>query len=219
MRAVRNLDSSLVMLRGPHLGGRSGFPISARQLLFLMWMSIGVAPLLLQARSYVRYVTPHKISKSLLPLEADVHETADLLDNCPVEGLFVAGIWWNVTPLYYFQAQDGKLCHFVVPQYNIHGNYFLGNKPTNASSTTPSSCANASYPFKHYFYHGSIGYFAFYEEARGTYCTIDRTAYVLVGGLGTYDSNGAQLAYDRGGATYRVNATAKDAIACVKDFA
>ncbi|EGZ23774.1 hypothetical protein PHYSODRAFT_483198 [Phytophthora sojae] len=193
----------MVLRRGPHLGERSGFAISARRLLLLMWMSIGVAPLLLQARSYVRFVTPHKISKSLLPPETDVHDKTNLLDHCPVDGLFVAGIWWNVTPLYYFQVEDGKLCHFVVPQYNIHGNYFLGNKATNASSTTPSSCANESYAFKHYFYHGSIGYFAFYEEARGTYCAIDKTAYVLVGGLGTHDCNGAQLAHDRGSTEYR----------------
>ncbi|KAF1792897.1 hypothetical protein GQ600_6429 [Phytophthora cactorum] len=89
------------------------------------------------------------------------------------------------------------------PQYNIHGNYFLGFNATNASSTTPSSCTEQSFPFSHYFYHGSIGYFAFYEEARGTYCANDKTAYVLVGGLGTYDSNGVWLAYDRGSTEYR----------------
>ncbi|GMF27761.1 unnamed protein product [Phytophthora lilii] len=105
--------------------------------------------------------------------------------------------------MYYFPADEGNLCHFTVPQFNIHGNYFLGKDVTNASATTPSSCADKSYPFSHYFYHGSIGYFAFYEEAKGTYCADDKTAYILVGGLGTYDSNGAQLAHDRGSTEYR----------------
>ncbi|OWZ24779.1 hypothetical protein PHMEG_000139 [Phytophthora megakarya] len=190
-----------MILSGPHLNEQGGF--SARRLLFFMWMSLGVAPLLLQARSYVRFVTPHKISRSLLPPETDVHETTDLLKHCPVEGLFIAGIWWNVVPVFYYPHDSGQLCHFVVPQYNIHGNYRLGDEVTNASATTPSSCTNNSYPFSHYFYHGSIGYFAFYEEAKGTYCANDKTAYVLVGGLGTYDSNGAPLDHDRGSTEYR----------------
>jgi len=191
------------VLSGPHLGRRGSFSISARSLLFLVWVGIGVAPLLLQGRSYLRFVSPHKISRSVFRSEAGEPETAELSANCPVDGLFIAGIWWNVWPLYYFHADNGKLCHFVVPQYNIHGNYYLGNNRTTASSATPTSCADDSFPFQHYFYHGSIGYFAFYEEARGTYCAVDKTAYVLVAGLGTYDSNGASLAKDQGSTEYR----------------
>ncbi|KAL3667993.1 hypothetical protein V7S43_006867 [Phytophthora oleae] len=202
MKKVRSLDSSLV-IGGPQLGARSGIPISAQRLLFLVWMSIGVTPLVLQARSYIRFVTPHKISRSLLPPDTDVHNNSDLMHHCPVEGLFIAGIWWNVVPAQYYPADNGLLCHFTVPQYNIHGNYYLGNNTTNASSTTPPSCADESVPFSHYFYHGSIGYFAFYEEAKGTYCVNDRTAYVLVEGLGTYDSNGPSLTYDQGSTEYR----------------
>ncbi|KAF1783651.1 hypothetical protein GQ600_9191 [Phytophthora cactorum] len=72
-----------------------------------------------------------------------------------------------------------------------------------AIMTTPTSCANESYAFEHYFYHGSIGYFAFYEEAAGTYCKRDKTAYVRVRGLGTFDSNFSALASDRGDYSYR----------------
>ncbi|KAG7388704.1 hypothetical protein PHYPSEUDO_011897 [Phytophthora pseudosyringae] len=199
---MRSLDSSLV-LSGPQLGARGGIRISAQRLLLLVWMSIGVTPLALQARSYVRFVTPHKISRSLLAPDTDVHETTGLLEHCPVDGLFIAGIWWNVVPAHYYHVENGKLCHFTIPQYNIHGNYLLGNNVTVALSTMPSSCTEESFPFSHYFYHGSISYFAFYEEAKGTYCSSDKTAYVLVEGLGTYDSNGASLAYDRGSTEYR----------------
>ncbi|ETI49754.1 hypothetical protein F443_06530 [Phytophthora nicotianae P1569] len=106
MGRVRSLDSSLVV-SGPQLSERGVISISTRRLLFLVWMSIGVAPLLLQARSYLRFLTPHKISRSLLPPDMDVKNTTDLLKHCPVEGLFIAGIWWNVVPAHYYPAEDG----------------------------------------------------------------------------------------------------------------
>ncbi|KAG6969320.1 hypothetical protein JG687_00003288, partial [Phytophthora cactorum] len=84
MGKVRSLDSSLV-LSGPQLAARGRISLSTQRLLFLVWMSIGVAPLLLQARSYVRFVTPHKISRSLLPPDTDVQDTTDLFEHCPVE--------------------------------------------------------------------------------------------------------------------------------------
>eukprot|EP00644_Phytophthora_capsici_P004319 jgi/Phyca11/109695/e_gw1.17.216.1 len=202
MKKVGSLDSSRA-IGGPQLGTRSGIPTSTQRLLFFVWISIGLTPLVLQARSYIRFVTPHKISRGLLPPDTDAQENSDLLQHCPVEGLFIAGIWWNVVPAHYYPAENGLLCHFTVPQYNIHGNYYLGSKTTKASITTPPSCANKSFPFSHYFYHGSIGYFGFYEEAKGTYCENDRTAYVLVEGLGTYDSNGPALTYDQGSTEYR----------------
>ncbi|KAF1784312.1 hypothetical protein GQ600_10363 [Phytophthora cactorum] len=95
MGKVRSLDSSLV-LSGPQLAARGRISLSTQRLLFLVWMSIGVAPLLLQARSYVRFVTPHKISRSLLPPDTDVQDTTDLFEHCPVEGLGTYdsnGVW------------------------------------------------------------------------------------------------------------------------------
>ncbi|KAE9282051.1 hypothetical protein PF008_g27734 [Phytophthora fragariae] len=54
-----------------------------------------------------------------------------------------------------------------------------------------------------YFYHGSFGYFSFYEEQIGTYCAKDKTAYVVSKGLGTYDLSGPDLAEDTGSTDYR----------------
>ncbi|RLN87080.1 hypothetical protein BBJ28_00017927 [Nothophytophthora sp. Chile5] len=188
---------------GPSTVRRGGTLRSAKHLLLAVWISVGLAPLLLQARSFVRFVTPHKISRSLLPPIAEGQETADLRERCPVEGLLIAGVWWNVLPTHYFPSQNDRLCHFIVPQYNIHGIYVVGNERTKPSASTPASCAGESFPFQHYFYHGSIGYYAFYEEAVGTYCVHDKTAYVFVGGLGTFDINGATLTNDRGSTEYR----------------
>ncbi|RLN90574.1 hypothetical protein BBJ28_00025801 [Nothophytophthora sp. Chile5] len=172
-------------------------------MLLTLWMAVGIVPLLLQTRSFLKFATPHKISEALMvPSDAAI-ETAKLEEVCPVEGLLVAGAWWNVGITHYYPVEHGRICHFVVPQYNIHGAYLLGEERTAPSSTTPASCSEESYPFQHYFYHGSIGYYAFYEEAEGTYCANDQTAYVRVRGLGTYDSNGASLAKDTGDAGYR----------------
>ncbi|RLN47829.1 hypothetical protein BBJ28_00001745 [Nothophytophthora sp. Chile5] len=177
--------------------------LTAKRLLLAVWLSVGLVPLLLQARSFTKFVTPHKISSELVvPAGTTIHK-ADMEALCPVEGLLVAGAWWNVGITHYYPVDHGRICHFVVPQYNIHGAYLLGEERTAPSSTTPASCSGESYPFQHYFYHGSIGYYAFYEEAEGTYCANDKTAYVLVRGLGTYDSNGAPLANDTGDTTYR----------------
>ncbi|GMF17180.1 unnamed protein product [Phytophthora lilii] len=148
-----------------------------------VWMCVGLVPLLLQARSYIKFMTPHKITQDLIPPIEFQAETADREEHCPVEGLMVAGAWWNIEVTHYYTAPEGKLCHFVVPQYNIHGAYLLETVRVAPSSTTPASCSGESYPFQHYFYHGSIGYYAFYEEASGTYCSIDQTAYVEVNGL------------------------------------
>ncbi|EGZ09630.1 hypothetical protein PHYSODRAFT_522232, partial [Phytophthora sojae] len=158
---------------------------------------------LLQARSYIKFMTPHKITQDLVVPDNTPSETTNLNVFCPVKGLLVAGAWWNVAATHYYTIPDSKLCHFVVPQYNIHGSYLLGTEKVTPSPTTPASCSNESFAFHHYFYHGSIGFYAFYEEASGTYCSIDQTAYVKVHGLGTYDSNGAHLAKDTGHTTYR----------------
>ncbi|GMF27778.1 unnamed protein product [Phytophthora lilii] len=175
----------------------------AKRVLLGVWMCVGLVPLLLQARSYIKFVTPHKITQDLVVPSGTAIETVNREELCPVEGLMVAGAWWNVGITHYYTVPGGRICHFVVAQYNIHGAYHLGTERTAPSSTTPASCSGESYEFNHYFYHGSIGYYGFYEEASGTYCANDQTAYVRVNGLGTYDSNGASLADDTGDITYR----------------
>ncbi|KAG7388692.1 hypothetical protein PHYPSEUDO_011885 [Phytophthora pseudosyringae] len=193
----------------------SGFPVNvdktdeeaalfpATRILLGVWMCVGLVPLLLQARSYIKFVTPHKLTQDLVVPVGTEAEAANLKEVCPVEGLMVAGAWWNVGVTHSYTVPHGRICHFVVPQYNIHGAYQLGTERVPPSHTTPASCSDESYEFQHYFYHGSIGFYAFYEEASGTYCANDQTAYVQVNGLGTYDSNGASLANDTGDTTYR----------------
>ncbi|KAE9009557.1 hypothetical protein PR001_g16410, partial [Phytophthora rubi] len=148
---------------------------TAKRLLLCVWMFVGVVPLILQARSYAKFMAPHKITQDLVVPDGTAIETINLHEVCPVKGLM----------------------------YNIHGTYLLEAEKVAPSPTTPSSCSNESFAFHHYFYHGSIGYYAFYEEASGTYCSIDETAYVEVNGLGTYDTNGSHLAKDTGDTTYR----------------
>lgn len=123
-------------------------------------------------------------------------ETANLTELCFAHGLQMAQVWWNI-------VDQGQLCHYVVPQYNVHGNFLIGNTKVLPFHTTPSNCANDSYPVELYFYHGSIGFYSFDEEVTGTYCAVDYTVYGLVGGLGTYDMNGSHLAQDSGSDDYR----------------
>ncbi|ETK80813.1 hypothetical protein L915_13595 [Phytophthora nicotianae] len=175
----------------------------AQRYLTAAWFCVGMMPLLLQIRSYLKFMTPHKITEILVGPSSVDGETARLSELCPVKELYIAQVRWNIEAGYYHEIEYGRLCHFVVPQYNIHGNYLLGPAKTDPSSTTPTSCADDSYPLEYYFYHGSIGYFAFYEEAKGTYCDKDKTAYVRVRGLGTYDINGPSLIHDTGDDSYR----------------
>ncbi|EGZ09343.1 hypothetical protein PHYSODRAFT_524057 [Phytophthora sojae] len=131
-------------------------------------------------------------------------ETANLTEVCPVTAFVLAGVWWNVEATHYYKAEQGVVCHAVVPQYNLHGNYFIGSSKTTPYRTTPSSCDNDSYPFEQYLYHGSVGYYSFYEGEVGTYCTTSKTAYIVVEVLGSYDINGEFLAKDTGSTSTRI---------------
>ncbi|KAG7388705.1 hypothetical protein PHYPSEUDO_011898 [Phytophthora pseudosyringae] len=164
---------------------------------------MGVLPMTLQIRSYAKFVTPHKISARLVDPDEGIKEATDIWEFCPVKEWYAAGVYWNLMPTHYFQREDGFLCHYVIPQYNVHGNYFVGNQPTQPFLTSPADCADDSYPFQHFFYHGSIGFYSLYGEVKGTYCPRRGIAYVLVGGLGTFDINGPPLASDGGGFGYR----------------
>ncbi|KAE8908406.1 hypothetical protein PF003_g7912 [Phytophthora fragariae] len=92
-----------------------------------------------------------------------------------------------------------------MPQFNLHGNYFIGSSKVSPYNTTPSSCADDSLAFEQYLYHGSIGYYSYYEGEVGTYCTKDNTAYITVEVMGTYDINGAPLAADTGSTKTRIS--------------
>ncbi|KAJ8577590.1 hypothetical protein ON010_g1616 [Phytophthora cinnamomi] len=158
---------------------------------------------MLQIRGYTKFVTPHKISLHLVTPNDGVLQTTNLLQQCPVNELYMAGAWWNISPTHYYRVDNGVLCHYVMPQYNVHGSYFLGFNKVTPFRTTPTNCADDSYPFESYFYHGSIGYYSFYIEGEGTFCALDNTAYDVVKAVGTYDINGARLANDKGDAFYR----------------
>ncbi|KAG6973088.1 hypothetical protein JG687_00001118 [Phytophthora cactorum] len=154
-------------------------------------------------RSFLKFVTPHKLTKSLIVPSGSPEETRNLVEICPVRALILSGVWWNVEPTHYYLVGSKRICHFVAPQYNTHGNYLIGATKVEPYDTTPTNCADDSYAFDQYFYHGSIGYYSFYEEQTGTYCAKDNTVYIFGNGLGSFDINGSFLAEDTGSGGYR----------------
>ncbi|KUF83986.1 hypothetical protein AM587_10002818 [Phytophthora nicotianae] len=132
-------------------------------------------------------------------------ETSNITKVCPVEAFVLAGVWWNFEPTHYYLTDNGTICHAVVPQYNTHGNYFIGSSKVAPHHTSPSSCENDSFPFDVYFYHASIGFYSFYEGETGTYCANDKLSYIQVDVLGSYDINGSFLAEDTGSTKSRVS--------------
>ncbi|KAL3667991.1 hypothetical protein V7S43_006865 [Phytophthora oleae] len=184
-------------------GKLEGPKISATRMFVLLWIVVGLGPLFLQIKGFVQFVTPHKISQELITPVSGVEDTTDLHKMCPVNELFMAGAYWNVAPTHYYYVKDGVLCHYLMPQYNLHGNYFLGNTTVEPYRTTPASFKQHSYRFANYFYHGSIGYYSFYAEGEGTFCALDNIAYDIMKGVGTLDINGASLAHDKGRIGYQ----------------
>ncbi|KAG6958208.1 hypothetical protein JG687_00009537 [Phytophthora cactorum] len=126
-----------------------------------------------------------------------------MTELCPAVGLQMSQVWWNIETTHNYHTHQGRLCHMVVPQYNSHGNFLIGTAKVEPFISTPESCTNASFPVELFLYHGSIGYYSFYDELVGTYCAQDNTAYTHVAGLGTYDVNGEALARDPGSDLYR----------------
>ncbi|KAJ8569128.1 hypothetical protein ON010_g6131 [Phytophthora cinnamomi] len=177
--------------------------LTAQHKLLLVWLFAGVVPFALQMRSYLKFVTPHKITQSLIVPAGAAKETANLRELCPVQALILSGVWWNVQSTHYYLVGGKRICHFVAPQYNTHGNYLIGASKIVPYATTPTSCAKDSYTFDQYFYHGSIGYYSFYEEQSGTYCAKDNTVYIRGNGLGSFDINGSLLPNDTGSEGYR----------------
>ncbi|KAG3118171.1 hypothetical protein PI124_g3561 [Phytophthora idaei] len=160
--------------------------MTAQRTLLLAWVVAGVIPFILQLRSYLKFAPPHKITQNLVVPYGLEKETESLGDVCPVEGMLLAGSWFNIEPTHYFTTDQGRLCHFVIPQYNVHGTFLIGNKSIEPYYTTPTSCMNSSLEYSQYFYHGGIGYISFYEEQTGSYCQNDHTAYIVGQGLGTW---------------------------------
>ncbi|GMF47381.1 unnamed protein product [Phytophthora fragariaefolia] len=177
--------------------------MTAQHKLMLVWIIAGMIPYTLQFRSFLKFATPHKISQNLIVPSGLEKETVNLKDACPVDGMLLSGSWFNIDPTHYFSTQNGQLCHFVVPQYNVHGTFLIQKVTAEPYYTTPSSCINDSFTYDQYFYHGSIGFYAFYEEQVGSYCKKDNTAYIVGQGLGTFDINGTRLANDTGKSNYR----------------
>lgn len=189
----------------------------ARWRLVLAWACVVLAPWILQGRSFVKLALPHSIPANLVVSSPKfAAATEDIGVHCPVRGLNIAYAWWNVWPTQYAVVDEedqggfGYVCHFVVQQYNIHGAYRIG---TNTSSNSTSSGSKASQTgdqllnpcqgtsetplsISYYFYHGSIGYYAFFEQGSGVYCSSDSTAHVVALSLGSADLNGNTLAHD-----------------------
>lgn len=72
-----------------------------------------------------------------------------------------------------------------------------------SSIAIPDECQNSSRPLpsmSYYFYHGSIGYYSFFEHGDGAFCSADAAGYVPVPhALGSADLNGNALARDNCG--------------------
>ncbi|KAG2829828.1 hypothetical protein PC112_g7933 [Phytophthora cactorum] len=170
----------------------SGAALSAQQTLLTAWFIVGIIPLILQTRSFLKFVMPHKITETLVVPSDAVKETTNMTELCPALGLQMAQVWWNLETTHYFNLKHGRLCHLVSPQYNCHGRYVIGSERTNAYHTAPSSCANDSFPVDMFFYHGSIGFYSFYEEHK----TPEATIIVLHTGDMDEDVTKCKKAYD-----------------------
>ncbi|KAK1942137.1 hypothetical protein P3T76_006459 [Phytophthora citrophthora] len=178
---------------------------TVQRILLTVWLIQGVLPLALQFRSYVNFVKPHRIPQKLVVSPDLPKETQNLHEKCPVESLVLAGVWWNHDPTHYYSVGNTTVCHIVVPQYNTHGNYVIGNEKMPPFHTAPLNCANDSFLFDIYLYHASVGFYSFYEEEVGTYCAKNRMSYIAVEALGAYDINGVYLAEDTGSTEPRMS--------------
>lgn len=172
--------------------------LTAERKLVAVWLVLGVLPLVLQIRSYAQFVKPHMLPEALVVPPDQEKKTANLTQVCPAEAFVLAGVWWNIEPAHYYTTENGIICHTVTSQYNTHQNYFIGSSKVEPYRTTPSSCANDSFTFHAYLYHASFGFYSFYGGNIGTYCSKDKSAYLVVEVLGAYDINGPLLANDTG---------------------
>lgn len=174
---------------------------SAHEHVLIVWVVGTLLPLILQLRSFVFLVFPHSVPAHLFVKDHIEFTTHDIESNCPMTGMVIADGWWNVYPTRYTdcggEAGDLRVCHFVVQHLNIHGAYSI---QANSSISTSECRGSASHaPTLHlYYYHGSVGYVAFFAGGDGIYCEDERTAYVEMQTLGTAEINGKKLELDTG---------------------
>ncbi|OWZ21774.1 hypothetical protein PHMEG_0003631 [Phytophthora megakarya] len=328
----------------------------AQQILLAAWFVVGIVPFILQAQSYLKFMTPHKITENLVVPPGSESETTNMMALCPALGLQMAQVWRNIEKAHYRSMDDSVsrasiprswdlqriqvgtirlkhtnlrlIRHFrttlvltrvvkvssfkvtrcrlqsLMPTRTLRTNYARRRKiykdilkrmvmvatartPMTAIATyggytmadyvgtpgfgfgnpfmqpqswaqaaeqqrasmgtadavpetprtdrvetsldhqalvvkqtdrlryvirpervpayhaAPSSCTNDSFLLFLFFYHGSIGFYSFYEEVRGTYWAGDRTVYGLIDRLGTLDLNGWLLPQDTESYDYR----------------
>jgi hypothetical protein len=218
---------------------RRQLPAFVQWRLLLAWILMVLMPWTLQTRTFIQLALPHDMPAELVMASFSVggtQEDQDLETRCPINGLWISGVWWNISPTHYVSSKDrnasddganveededgeARICHFVVPQYNTHGAYHIGTSASDvgdsssitaaetglfgSSVTVPSDCRNTSRSLpllSYYFYHGSIGYYSFFEHGDGVFCASDLTGYVSAPhSLGSADFNGNALALDNNG--------------------
>jgi hypothetical protein len=183
---------------------------SARRRLALVWVFVALFPWCLQVRTMLSLALPHELPPVLLAGDESARQTTNLTTRCPVRGMLIAGVWWNMSPTHFVEREDGRsICHFVTYQYNTHGFYSVGTNTStpiaaNIFSELPDECRGSEgddgfLRMDLYYYHGTIGYFAFYTSGRGVFCEREAVAYMSMASLGSVDLNGAALAHDAGG--------------------
>lgn len=217
---------------------RRRLPAFVQWRLLVAWSLMALMPWTLQARTFIQLALPHDMPAELVMASSSSggrQDDHDLETRCPINGLWISGVWWNISPTHYIHRDDrnasgddsnededdkARICHFVVQQYNTHGAYRIGTLASDtgdsssiitaagtglfgSSVTVPSECRNTSKslpPLSYYFYHGSIGYYSFFEHGDGTFCASDSTGYVSAPhSLGSADFNGNALALDNNG--------------------
>lgn len=165
------------------------------------WVVGVFTPWVLQLNSFTQLVAPHQISENLLTLSAEVEDN-EVEINCPLMEMRIAGVYWNIRSTHYSMTATGRICHFVMPQYNVHGFYHIGSSAV-VTAHPAASCETEPLSVNYYFYHAGFGYYSFYQEGSGIFCPDDLAATIVVNNLGSYDMNGQTLAHDRGATGYR----------------
>lgn len=70
--------------------------MTSQRKLLAVWLCFGVIPFILQIRGYLKFAAPHKIPDSLHVPPGTEQKTVNLLELCPMKGLHVGQVWWNV---------------------------------------------------------------------------------------------------------------------------
>ncbi|KAL3671169.1 hypothetical protein V7S43_004350 [Phytophthora oleae] len=175
-----------------------------QRLLLVAWLVLGLLPWTLQLRSYAKFIRPHKVPENIVVPSNSLKLTEKLTEICPVEAYILAGVWWNLEATHYYTTDHDVVCHAVMPQYNLHGNYLIGSFKTTPFRTSSPSCKNASFPINMYLYHGSIGLYSSTTPWKAR--SAPRIEVRIMGmEFGTYDINGVLLTRDTGSRELRLS--------------